>query len=127
MGKNSQKKRGLRSKFSDAFRRQVALEYLSGKESKQEVANRFGLPNKWTVHNFVNWYRQQPEALEPSQPISEAEQNDLQALQARLKEVERQLEYERLRSLGYETMINIAEKELGIEIRKKSDTKQLKP
>jgi hypothetical protein len=34
------------------------------------------------------------------------------------------LEEERLKRIGYQTMIDIAEKELKIDIRKKSDTKQ---
>ena len=42
----------------------------------------------------------------------------------RLKELERRLEDEQLRAEGYSKMIDIAEDQLKITIRKKSDTKQ---
>ena len=44
-------------------------------------------------------------------------------LLARIKELERQLEDEQLRSDAFNRMIDIAEKELQIPIRKKSNTK----
>ena len=44
----------------------------------------------------------------------------------RIKELERQLEDEQIRSFGYNRMIDIAEKQLNITIRKKPDTKQSK-
>ena len=45
-------------------------------------------------------------------------------LQVRIKEFEKALEYEKLRSLAYSTMIDIAEKEFNIPIRKKPGAKQ---
>ena len=45
-------------------------------------------------------------------------------LQVRIKELEKALEYEKLRSLAYSTMIDIAEKEFNIPIRKKPRAKQ---
>ncbi|OYZ29813.1 MAG: hypothetical protein B7Y24_14455 [Sphingobacteriales bacterium 16-39-50] len=44
-------------------------------------------------------------------------------LLARIKQLERQLEDEQLRSEAYNKMIDIAERELNIPIRKKSNTK----
>ena len=46
-----------------------------------------------------------------------------QELQARIKELERRLEDEQLRSEGYSRIIDIAEKEYNIPIRKKPNTK----
>ena len=48
----------------------------------------------------------------------------LQALEPTLRELEKALEYEKLKSLAYNTMIDIAEKEFNIPIRKKPGTKQ---
>ena len=45
-------------------------------------------------------------------------------LSARIKELEKALEYEKLKSLAYNTMIDIAEKEFNIPIRKKPGTRQ---
>ena len=47
-------------------------------------------------------------------------------LEKRIKELERQLEDEQIRSFGYSKMIDIAEDQLNISIRKKPDTKQSK-
>ncbi|WPR77526.1 hypothetical protein [Algoriphagus sp. NG3] len=49
--------------------------------------------------------------------------NDPIALQRRIRELEKQLENAQLKAEGYELMIEIAEKELKIPIRKKSGTK----
>jgi transposase len=45
-------------------------------------------------------------------------------LQAKVKELEKALEYEKMRTLALDTMINVAERDLKISIRKKSGTKQ---
>jgi hypothetical protein len=45
-------------------------------------------------------------------------------LEAKVKELEKALEQERLRTLALNTMINIAERDLKISIRKKHGTKQ---
>jgi translation initiation factor 2B subunit (eIF-2B alpha/beta/delta family) len=45
-------------------------------------------------------------------------------LETKVKELEKALEQERLRTLALDTMINIAERDLKISIRKKSGTKQ---
>lgn len=53
------------------------------------------------------------------------EQKDLkpEELQQRIKELEKQLESALLKAEGYQLMIEIAEKELKVPIRKKPDTK----
>jgi hypothetical protein len=48
------------------------------------------------------------------------------SLKQKIKELELALEEEHLKRVGYQTMVEIAEKELKIDIRKKSNTKQSK-
>lgn len=126
MSNNKKKKGGPRPKYSDAFKRQVARAYLTGDKTRVQIANQFGLTNQWTVRDFVNWFKSQGDELPPL-ALSEGEKQDPEVLLKRIKELEKQLENSQLRSLGYETMIDIAENELGIEIQKKSDTKPSKP
>ena len=45
-------------------------------------------------------------------------------LEQKVKQLEKELEYEKLRTLALDTMINIAERELNIPIRKKSGAKR---
>jgi hypothetical protein len=46
------------------------------------------------------------------------------ALESRVKQLEKELEHEKLRTHALDTMINIAERELKIPIRKKPGAKQ---
>jgi len=45
-------------------------------------------------------------------------------LEAKIKKLEQQLDYEQLRTLALDTMIDIAERDLKISIRKKSGAKR---
>ena len=56
--------------------------------------------------------------------MTEKEKQKLQALQKRLKELERQLEDAQMKNIALETMIDVAEEQLRIPIRKKSGPKQ---
>ena len=55
---------------------------------------------------------------------TEAKDNVNQELLKRIEELEEALEYEKLRSLAYSTMIDIAEEDFKIKIRKKDGAKQ---
>ena len=62
--------------------------------------------------------------IQPRETLdTENSDKDPVELQKRVKELEKQLETAQLKAEGYELMIEIAEKELKIPIRKKSDTK----
>jgi hypothetical protein len=50
-------------------------------------------------------------------------EGDREALKKRIKELERLLEDERLKSEAYNRMIELTEKELKISIRKKANTR----
>lgn len=57
-------------------------------------------------------------------PLSHSKNiDDPIALQSRIKNLEKQMENAQLKAVRYELMIEIAEKELKIPIRKKSGTK----
>lgn len=45
-------------------------------------------------------------------------------LEAKVAQLEKELKEEKLKSLAFSTMIDVAEEELGIDIRKKSGAKQ---
>jgi len=55
---------------------------------------------------------------------SEKDSRDKAAIQAENDYLRQELEYMRLRAVAFETMIDVAERELQIDIRKKSGTKQ---
>ncbi len=118
---------GAVSKYSPSFRRQVAMDYENGDLSYAQVAEKYGLKGRDTVKEWVKILRKNGE-IAPSTailtPMTEEEKRESDAKDRRIKELERQLEDERLRSLAFSTMIDVAEEELGVPIRKKSGSKQ---
>lgn len=55
--------------------------------------------------------------------MNEQERHELAELQKQNKELEKQLKDAKMKEIALETMIDIAEKQLKITIRKKSGTK----
>jgi hypothetical protein len=133
-----QKTRGIGS-LSWAEREEMIKEYLTGNYSKVEIWKKY--TGQSVEHGkMLHWMRMlgYSEKIEnpikrdlssgfirQEQPILATKDNpqDPRDLQKRIKELERQLENAELKAEGYELMIEIAEKELKIPIRKKSDTK----
>ena len=92
-----------------------------------EIVRRFGVKNESTVRNWINKYNQNLLSL-PEKPDNNSDMLELnkEDLEKKVKDLEKQLSYEKMKSEAYDTMIKIAERELKISIRKKSDTKQFK-
>lgn len=120
------KKTKFYHRYPKTLKRKVAQEYLSGKFSYAVAAEEYGLKNKDVVKEFVRWYRKSqylekmepvPEKLASQDPYSECE---------RLKALEAELAAAKLKISSLETLIDLAESELQIDIRKKSGTKPSK-
>lgn len=109
-----------------------ALSYqVSGSITKEEARRRYGIKSKSGVLYWLRNYEKygtcslnllnQPMPLNPEEPTPS--EPSAQELKLRIKELERQLGDEQLRSNAYSLMIDIAERELKVPIRKKSSTK----
>lgn len=112
--------------YSQSFKRSVVEEVLSGKLTKEQARRKYDLGGKSAVLNWMRKFglsehRQIPACFEP---MKENPQANAAALEKRIKELERALEDAQLKAEGYSRMIDIAERELKISIRKKSSTKQ---
>jgi transposase len=106
--------------FSENFKRQVIREVMTGQISKEEARRRYNIKGKTAI---LNWIRK----FDIPNPIimSDHELNEKELL-AKIKRLEQELEDAKLKAEGYSKMIDIAERELKISIRKKSNTKQSK-
>ncbi|TKC04095.1 transposase [Pedobacter polaris] len=105
--------------YDESFKIAVAREYLEGKLSQSQLGRKHGLNSGEVVRYFVNWYKKnigksQPGATVPEDPQPSNTSQQLLAEELRLAN---------LKITALEMMINIAEKELDINIRKKSGTK----
>ena len=112
-------------KYSQSFRDQVCRDYLSSNLSHNEIAKKYGLSSKEVSKWWLRIYRKKPDIQEePLIPMTEEEKQDKLALEKRIQALEKQLSHERLRTLALETLIDVAEEELDLDIRKKPGTKQ---
>jgi transposase-like protein len=116
--------------FSDEFKYMVVQEYLSSDFSQKELLEKYSIRGNSSI---INWMRKFglkegpiPSILKNSTTMTKGRKKipEELALEAKVKELEKALEYEKLRSLALDTMIDAAERNLKISIRKKPGTKQ---
>jgi hypothetical protein len=114
-------------RYSKTLKRKVAQDYLAGKFSYSVGAEVYGLRNKHVVKEFVKWYLKTEEAeimtLDIEKEVLSEKREDVDK-QLDLKKLEAELAAARLKIASLNTLIEVAEKELEIDIRKKSGTKQ---
>jgi transposase len=120
--------------FTDEEKRIIIQDYLSGNESKKAVFKRYtghdeehGTLLRWmhkygfedkcsNMNNFV---------IMSSNNKKEIESTDFETLKLkkRIEELEKQLQTAEMKAVAFLTMVDIAEKEFNIPIRKKHNTK----
>ena len=110
--------------YETSFRRWLVQEIESGRMSWQEARSRFQLPYFFD-QTYKDWQRKYSQEIVLSLPLMTADERiNLKKLEARNKELEKQLELAQMRLTAVNTMIDIAEKDYKLEIRKKSGPKQ---
>ncbi len=107
--------------YSESLKRKVVFQVQSGQLTQAEANTKYGIKGHSTI---LKWIRKFEEPDPYFQNLMDYNKSDKTELIKRIKELERQLEDEQIRSLGYSKMIDIAEEQLKIPIRKKPDTKQ---
>jgi transposase len=123
--------------YTEAFKRKVIEEYLGTGFSKMSIQRKYGITFKsgictWMkklgyedIHGkksyfeIANHIELKKQYTNPPDPETE----DVELLKKQIKELERALENEKLRSEAYKLTIEITEKEFNIPIRKKRSTK----
>jgi transposase-like protein len=113
--------------FSDAQRdRMVGLVLYQGWSTKR-VADKFHLPNAYMLSN---WVREQKKKLErgavPLPKMQPRKQKDTKELKQQIKQLEKALEKANVMIYGLNSMIDYAEQELKVPLRKKLGTRQLR-
>ncbi len=103
--------------YEESLKIAIAREYLTGQLSFGQLAKKHHLPQSDTVRYFLNWYKQWLKKQNEPVPAAEVKNVDLLTLQGELQQAN-------LRIAALEMLIQNAQKELGIDIIKKSGTKQ---
>lgn len=116
--------------YSDEFKFKVVQEYLNSDLSQEELLKKYSIGGKSCITNWMRKFglKEESEIGRQKRSVSMSKGRkktpEELALEAKVKELEKALEYEKLRSLALDTMIDVAERNLKISIRKKPGTKQ---
>ena len=128
-------KKLFQPRYDRAFKRKVIEEYLATGCSKMDLIRKYNIQFKSAIQTWMRVLGYpDPSCCVQSftfgqiifAPLPKQENDtpgDIADLQNKIKELERALENEKLRSEGYARMIEKAEQELKISIKKKSGTK----
>ena len=112
------------SRYETSFRRWLVSEIDAKRMSILEAQTRFKLPVNFKV-NFRHWQKTYSEKFHLSlRTMTSEELAKQKELEDQIKELEKQLQAAQITNVGLNIMIDIAEKDLKIPIRKKSNTKQ---
>jgi transposase-like protein len=119
------------------IKQQCITEYLTQGIGYRQLAAKYGVSrttiNKWVmihqgIHNLPPTQKQvqynNSSMNSSKQKNTNEQQQHLQNLQQKITLLEKQLQWEKMRGDALDTMINIAEKQLDITIRKKSGNQQ---
>ena len=123
---------------SESFKRQVAKVYLTGTQSSRRVAEDFNI-SCTSVLSWASRYKDEfsceaavvqeittfGAVTNTSHPIKKEKLTEDQILK-RIAELEQKLEHETMHRRVLDTMIDVAERNLNLSIRKKAGVKQSK-
>jgi transposase len=115
-------KAGRASVYDDALKIAAARDYLTSNLSLRQTAEKYKLKDGDVVRWFVKWYNTHHGSELSVSNSSPPAQNSSPPME--IKELEKQLANANLKIAALEIMIEIAEKDLEIDIRKKPGTKQ---
>ena len=118
--------------YDDSFKRQVVEEFLKGKITKIELRRKYNIGGKSAIltwmrelgySDYNGWPKRVKFRGESTPPSMSTKNRDKHELEKENQELKRKLEDERLRSEAYLRIIEKAEEELKISLKKKFNSK----
>lgn len=130
MEKIRRKNRGRRPRFDEVIKRKAVLEYHHGCETLEAVALRYEVSRK-TISVWIGAYEQERQQLltlgameaENTGSANPGADTGKEPDANELKVVQEELRLAMIKLACLETLIDIAERDLGIDIRKKAGTR----
>jgi transposase len=114
-----------RFQYSEQFKETAAFRVVFGGETLNQVMADLDIHNSYSLRNWVSFYQRKLQTgLFVSPAMTRTQKRDVQALQQHNGELEQALQQANLLILALHTMIEVAEQELQVPIRKKSGTKR---
>jgi predicted RNase H-like nuclease (RuvC/YqgF family) len=111
--------------FTVVHRRWLVNEIASGRMSIQDALERFNFQSKSPRDLVKSWCkRYSPQIVVTLPAMTEKEKQKLEALHKRVKELEKELQHAQMKNHALETLIDVAEEQFKIPIRKKAGSRQ---
>ena len=117
------------NRFTDELRFKIVQEYLSTDLTQEDLKRKYQFGGAGNIQKWMRKFdlkapsEQQIELQRMMAKQKEKTAYELE-LEAKIKKLEEQLDHQELKAEALSTMIEIAERELKISIRKKSGAKQ---
>jgi transposase len=109
--------------YSTTFKRWISREIESGKIGIKEAIDSFNINrDAATIYRWIHEYGLGKELSLAT--MTPQEKQDKLLLEKRIKELEKALDMAKLKNIAIETMIDVAEEQFNISIRKKAGLKQ---
>ena len=120
--------------FDETEKMAIVREYLESNRPASEFVTKYHMSSATVLYGWLDKYLNQKECLslepETDNPTDMAKktkqqlEDELKKAKEENKRLKEALELEKLRSRAFDTMIDVAEKNFNIPIRKKAGTKQ---
>lgn len=117
------------NKYTDDFKLKVALEYLNTDQSQREVLKHYGIRGSNCITDWIRKFElRKPTSKDLEvrlQMAKSVKKTKLEKHQeSKIKKLEELLKREQLKTEALDALINIAEENLKVDIRKKPGSKQ---
>jgi transposase len=112
--------------FTEAFKRHVVWEVESGRISQTEANRRYGILGHSTILEWCRKYGKLQLHRNTRAELTRMDEKEIELLRLRNenKALKQELEDARFKTVVLETLVDVAERELGIPIRKKYGAKR---
>ena len=116
----------IRIGYTEAFKIHIVREVEEGKITKEEAGRRYGILGHSTI---LKWCRQYgrlkfTRSSKTKRMVMEERDIELLRLENEVRELKQELEAARIKNVVLETLVDVAERELHIPIRKKYGAKR---
>lgn len=106
-------------------RTEAVGQLLEKEQTVEQIVSRFNLSSVQVVYGWIGRYIEESLLSDTSQkPEVDSKELTLSEALKEIKRLKKTLDLEKMRSAGYSHMIELAEQQFNIPIRKKSGTKQ---
>ncbi len=111
-------------RYEISFRRWLVMEVESGRMTLKSATERFKFPGRFEKVYKAWQMKYSNEIIVTLQSMTAEERIQFKEQEARIKELEAKLDHAQLKNLAIETLIDVAEKDYKLSIRKKAGSKR---